>query len=325
MAEVEAINLAGLFTTLVSKISSADIASHCKAFAGYVTVNLDGVLADVEKFDISISSQVSEFEEAKEKLRDSMKAAFTFVGSVADFFYFGKMTKFESIKSDIKKGNSKKLEEFLYKMNECLKNIGIAYADLEEKCKIASLKCAEGAERCTILQAKARKNKIKTRIAGGTVSTAAFGGGLAAGGVAVTVFTGILTLGAGAVVGFSILAASLAATGVGTTTATHVFAHNFNKNEKSFRSMSQCFRELAARGSDIKHQFDVIHGIVVRYEKNHKFLNQTMVNSDYVDTLCSSLDLLKWILQSQYEKTSEAKDKMNTLQNKIENEWLLIT
>ena len=206
-------------------------------------------------------------------------------------------------------------------MSRWLENVGIAYVDLDEKCKIASLKCTEGAEKCTRLQAASRKSKIKTRIAGGTISTAALGGGLAAGGVAVSVVAGILTFGVGAAIGFGAVAAGLTVTGVGTATATGVFAYNYNKDENSFKSMNCCFRELAAHGRDIKDQFNVIHTTVDRYEENHKFLNQTISRVKYVDTICSCLDQLQWILQSQYEATSEAKDKMNTLQNKIENEY----
>ena len=100
-------DLAGLFTTLVGTLTSQDIASHCKEFASYVELNLDGVLANFEQFDISISSQVSELKEVQERLQESVKAAYKFVGSVDDFFYYGKITNYESIKNELKKAIAK--------------------------------------------------------------------------------------------------------------------------------------------------------------------------------------------------------------------------
>ena len=313
MAEV--LKLAGLVNTVVGKISDESIVNYCKEFTAYAEGNLDCALSDIEEFDVNISSQVSELKEANEGLQDSVKAACKFICCVDDFFYYGQITNFESIKNDIKKGNSKKLKEFLHIMSIWLKNVGEAHVDLEEKCKIASQKCTEGAEMCSRLQASAKKKKIKTRLVGGTVSTAVFGGGLAAGGAAASVFAGMFTFGIGTVVGLGVVAAGLTITGVGTATATGVLAYNFKKDENSFRLMSGRFRELAEHGRNIKHQFDVINTAMERYKRNHEFL---ATDDLHVDGICNCLDLLQSILQSQHKTTSKAKDKMNTLQKKIE-------
>lgn len=290
------------------------IADYAPEFANYVERNIDSTLNSLQSQDRELACKITGLSYAKESFKEVADAGHKYLDSIDDFFYYGKNTDFESIIRDIRDSDGKSLNQFLHKMDTWLNNIGIAYEDYIEKCDNAFRQCTECAESCAYHQAKARSNKNKARVVGGTASALAFAGGIT--GVAASVFAGIFTLGLGTAIGLSITAAGVGTTvGVGAAVVTGITAHEFGNAEASFRSMGSDFRELARQAFELKHQFDDIKEVVNEYERNHSFVCIFDLNEK--NLFCSALESMQWILQSRQPDTAEATDTLKNLKERM--------
>ena len=287
--------------SLNAKVKSEDIGKFCEAFSGFVESNLVPTFKSLETFEKKLARKVGGVSEAKELINDTLKAAYKFVDTVDDLFYYGSKSDFKSMKDDIRKGDTVKLFQFIAKVDEWIKNIAIAYTDFMTKCTNADEKCTECAESCSKSQAEAKAKKRKAAAIGGIVTLVTLGGGVAA-----SVVAGVLTFGIGGIVGLSLTAAGLGATSLSTGTATLVVAYNYEKVEGCFKSLSCCFRDLAKQGSHIKHYFDDMHNTLKRYENNHTFLDKFKTSED-ADTLCQALEKLQEILKITRLETDKAR------------------
>ena len=297
---------------LTSKAPEA--AKQCAEFAKYVERNIDSVLKNLARLDVKLSKNVSGVELAKDSINAAIKAAYEFVNCIDDFFHYGKSSDFVSIKNCIKIGDNSKLQNFICKMDECLKNATVTYTTFTDKCNEASKKCTEIAESCATFKATARNKKNKTRVVGG-VSTAV----MLSGGIASSVVAGVFTFGIGAIVGLSLTAFGLGASGVGTAVITAITAYNFGKAEDSFKSMALTFRELAQYGIDLRSHFEDMHTRLMHYQKNHFMLNHT--NRSDKERLCKVLDRLQSILTAKREKTAAAREVLRKLKIKIAKQY----
>ena len=65
-------------------------------------------------------------------------------------------------------------------------------------------------------------------------------------------------------------------------------------------------------GIDLKRQFDIVHNVVIGYEKH-------LVNTDkkHAETLCSALDRLQRILQYEHSECLKVKKTVEAVKLKI--------
>ena len=288
---------------------------HCELY--WIEDKVDNLADSLAVFETALSiAETSNMSDAIEKVNDAIRAADTYISSVNELFSFGEDIDFSSIRKDIALSNNIQLESFVTEMGELLKSIGKDHADLVTKCREASEKCTEYAESCSRQQAKAKAKKNKVRAVGGTTSAVFLGGGVAAGGAAASVFAGIFTFGIGTVVGLGLTAAAAGTVGAGVAVATHCTAHGFNKVEKSLRSVSFCFKDLASVRNDIKDQCDELHEKVENYERKHSILQATDRNN--IGALCRALSRIEAVFnESNFPDTSNTSEKLKDLKKSL--------
>ena len=290
------------------------ISHHAKNFAMLLdesTQRLNDILDNMVAFNQETATKLSELGErraAADLILEAVQDACMYIDSVDDFFYFSKETDFEVIKTDIRNGGNQKLNFFLHKMKQWIEKTKLPYKDYYDKCNRASEKFTELAELCTYNQKKAKANKKKIRIAGGTVSTVLFSSA-----IGVSTVAGCLTFGVGTVVGLGLTAAGLSVAGIGTSVVTHVSACDYGKNEADFKAASANLRNFAKHGAMLRRAFDELHTSLKRYENNCTFAENTD-RSDQ-DTMCSTLDNMKRIHETQHFEFSKIREMLQRRKN----------
>ena len=313
-AVVSSTTVLGLLGELIDAILPDDGEPNDKPkyFAEKVVNIIEGVFNDLATYDKALAHSAGAETPAAASVESVLEAGFIFIDTVDDFFYYGKETDFEGIKRDIRDQNTAELMAFISKMDDWLENVRKSYEKFKKECKKSSDMCTKWANYCASHQADARLKKHATRAVGGTATAVMLGGGIAASAVA-----GALTLGIGAIVGLSLTAAGLCAFSLGTAVATGVTAYHFSEAEAAFKSASSNFLKLANHGIELKSYFSDIHQQVTRFKTNHSFLSKT--NHSDINTLCSTLDRLKSLLESQRLLTSQARNTLLTFKQRFHN------
>ena len=157
------------YDTITDNIKLEKLAKHVKEFAMFVIESREEILNAFHAFSSEKASKLCELRE-RNAARDTMVAAVQdaciFISSIDDFFYFGKETNFKSIKDEIRKGKTKKLNQYLQKMNECLHTIELPYKNFTEKCNVAAKEFTELAEMHEYLQREENASRKRHRIVG---------------------------------------------------------------------------------------------------------------------------------------------------------------
>lgn len=143
------------------KIDFVAVANSCKAFADQVRDFVKEDLECLAEFDKDSARKVSQFGNAKESIQETVAAAYTYVDTVDDFFYYGQRANFENIKNSIRNGDNTKLNEFLSNATNWIQKIYSAYDHFTDKCKEVTRNCDECAESCAYHQAEAKKKNTQ--------------------------------------------------------------------------------------------------------------------------------------------------------------------
>ena len=285
---------------LSTRIADEQIAATSTDLADSLEDNIDKFLCGLSCFDKEFIKQITEFSYAKEKLKLTISVAYEYTCIVDEFFHHGHNTDFRSIKRHIKSGNFRTLQDFFHRMARLLSKIGSAHDEFIENCDESHRVITECAELCAYLQCDARKQRVKTTLIGGVA------------GVGLLAVGGILCIG-----GYFALGAGFAVCGAATGAYTYVSASDLMKSERKFRLMSSKFQEMADYATEIKHSFNDLHRLIVRYEKSYDFLHNTKRRDR--KTLCEAIDRLESILGSEHGLSSEASETLSALEDRFED------
>lgn len=301
-----------LFTYIVTGIK--ELPRCGKEFFTFLEENSDRISQTIDilaNFNRDTTRKLCSLSEAKDAFDLILKAingACSYIGSVGDLLHYGKEINSESIKDDIRNGSTKKLNQFIQKMNKWLELTKLSYIDYTDKCDGASKKFIELAEAYALYEAEEGANKKKTRIMGGIVSAVAYLCGLSAI-PNVAARDHVLRLRSGGVLIISLV------TGIGLTLWTHETACHYRETEAKFKVVSATFRGFAKQGRKLRHECDEFQINLERYENNCMFADST--ERDDQDTLCSALDNMKRILEEEQFEISKVKDNLRSLKDKL--------
>ena len=303
---------------ILDYINLENLAKHGKEFVTFVIESKEEILNAFHAFSSEKTSTLCELSK-RNAARDTMVAAVQdaciFISSIDDFFYFGKETNFKSIKDDIRKGKSQKLNQYLRKMNECLHRIELPYKHCTEKCNVAAKEFTELAEMHAYLQDEGKANKKRHRIIGGSFSAFLYGGAISATAVVGTAAVGVISLGVVPAVGLGLAAVGFGITGVTGTVITHVNASKCASNEAAFKATSVTFRKFVEHGKKLKDELNELGTEMKTYENTHITISEIDITDK--DTLCSGLDRIRGVFEAQHFEISKVRDSLLALKNTI--------
>ena len=293
---------ADLLQPMISDSMCKEIFVSLKDFTKHLDENVGSALNALEDFEKKFASKLTEKAETEEQLRETVQAAYVYIDTVDDFFYYGHCTQFETIKTDIKNGNNKKLEQFIRKMDKQLVYIGNAYQEYTNSCNKVHRKCMLCVESCASLAAKAKKERREKLLIGG-ISAASLG-----------TYSTFMVMIINPALGVAYGATMAAMLGVGAV-GLKIAYEDITRVEAAFKAVASMFKEMLKDVIKLKHIFDEIQITVQKYERNHALIS-SLDRSDK-DNLCLALDKIESILQSKHPETTKYKTSVKKLQSRI--------
>lgn len=268
------------------------------------------VVAGYNKETNSKQCVLSEGRSACNLILAAVQDAYEYINSVYNLLFYARETDYESTKDDIRNGSTKKLNQFLQKMKVWLELTKQSFIDYCDKCDRGTKRFADLADTYKFYKCEEKATKKQTRIVGGIASTVFY---LIAG----AAFPWLTVPGVLLIFGVS------GTVGISCTILTWWNAGDHGKNEAKFEEIEKFFRQFSKLGEELRHECDDFQESLKNYENNWTFADR--IDKDDQDTLCSALDNMKRILETNRFEISKAKCRLQTLNEKLKKanqQWL---